>query len=136
MKTIKIIDLLNRIAKGENVPKKIIYKGDILLFVGNAYMRKYIIDGTFFRLQFYEFKQTSLNDEAEIVEIEEKSETNENEDNYIEEIETCYDEDLEENIATTFINGRYVKQAYGSPFEQMLIDKINEIIKKYKELIK
>ena len=59
----------------------------------------------------------------------------ENEDD-IEEIETYYDEDLEENIAKTFIDGRYVKQAYGSPFEQMLIDKINEIIKKYKELIK
>lgn len=47
----------------------------------------------------------------------------------IEEIETYYDEDLEEYIATTYINGRYVKQIYGSPFEQMLIDKINEIIK-------
>lgn len=131
MKTIKIIDLLNKIAKGEEVPKKIIYKGDVLLFVGNAYMKKYIIDGTFFRLQFYEFKQTSLNDEAEIV--EEKSETSENKDD-IEEIETYYDEDLEEYVAKTYISGRYVKQAYGSPFEQMLIDKINEIIKKYKEL--
>jgi hypothetical protein len=50
----------------------------------------------------------------------------------IEEIETYYDEDLEEYIATTYINGRYVKQIYGSPFEQMLIDKINEIIKKLK----
>lgn len=47
----------------------------------------------------------------------------------IEEIRTYYDEDLEEYIAETYINGKYFRGVYGCEFEEMLIQKINEIIR-------
>ena len=47
----------------------------------------------------------------------------------IEEIETYYDEDLEEYVAETYINDRYIRGVYGCELEEMLIQKINEIIR-------
>ena len=48
----------------------------------------------------------------------------------IEEIRTYYDEDLEEYVAETYINERYIREVYDDcGLEEMLIQKINEIIR-------
>ena len=50
--------------------------------------------------------------------------------NMIEEIRTYYDEDLEEYVAETYINERYIREVYDDcGLEEMLIQKINEIIR-------
>lgn len=50
--------------------------------------------------------------------------------NMVEEIRTYYDEDLEEYVAETYINERYIRRVYDNcGLEEMLIQKINEIIR-------
>lgn len=65
----KIIDLLNKIANGERIPKKIKYKEEILEYDG---CDNYYIDEDLDRL-FYEYDWiNSLNDEIEIIEEDKK----------------------------------------------------------------
>ena len=62
----KIIDILNKIARGEEPPKKILYREEVLTY--NQYQNDYYdADGD--RLfEEYDFKN-NLNDEVEILEI-------------------------------------------------------------------
>lgn len=74
MKTIKIIDLLNKIAKGEEVPKKIKYDTIEYFFRNYDYketLGKYIDEQSSFieKIDFYK-----LNDEVEIIEEDEEIE--------------------------------------------------------------
>ena len=103
MKTIKIIDLLNRISRGEVVPKRIKYKNEIRDYVDDD--KDYICRGSKNYYLFYdilkkgtgkEFKQ-ALNDKVEIIE-EDKQENMK-----IEKI----DYDIEEDKFSTYINGRF-----------------------------
>jgi len=73
MNKIKIIDLLNMISKGEEVPKKIYYKGDIwyleqdfsnrLPYYKNGYNMDNLLSG-----EEKDYFSQSLNDEVEILE--------------------------------------------------------------------
>ena len=60
----KIIDLLNKIANGEEVPKKIKYKEKIFIYCSNT--RKYYNENIDLFLEFYSGEL--LNDEVEIIE--------------------------------------------------------------------
>ena len=70
MKTIKIIDLFNKIAKGEEVPEKIIYKSSNYIY--NWGTKQYYIEGCMgmydnsLRSKLTTFNR--LNDEVEIIE--------------------------------------------------------------------
>lgn len=71
----KIIDLLNKIANGEEVPKKIKYREIIWTFEENTYLRTDLspnFNDSFrkYLLGFYNFN--ILNDEVEILEEEKK----------------------------------------------------------------
>ena len=69
---IKIIDLLVKIAKGEEVPKKIKYENDIYIHAGNYC---YYCDETNLILSDRLFAEYSkLNDEVEMIEEPEKIE--------------------------------------------------------------
>ena len=64
----KIIDLLNKIANGEEVPKKIKYNNKIWNYKEG--IMEYISDDTCFTLSNFEFDE--LNKEIEIIEEEKK----------------------------------------------------------------
>ena len=71
-KTIKIIDLLNKIANGEEVPKKFMYKNDI--WEHYKELKDYTRAGkpnTFFTMYYIHH---ILNDEVEIIEEDKKIE--------------------------------------------------------------
>ena len=72
MKTIKIIDLLNKIANGEEVPKEIVYNTRIFRY--NEYNKCYIWHcnrDEFYLSTYYRIEQI-LNDEVEIIEEDKK----------------------------------------------------------------
>lgn len=50
------------------------------------------------------------------------------EDKKIEKFFIYYDDDLDEYIVETKINGNRLKEHFGSPYEQIVLNKINEII--------
>ena len=128
MKTIKVIDLLNKIANGEEVPKRIKYKDEIRDYSDGD--KDYCCSGSKNYFLFFDvlhkgtgakFKK-ALNDEVEIIEekkIPEKLEKyyyylddGSNSDNYF------------ENILKLSGNGASeITEA-----ESFMIDKINEII--------
>lgn len=64
----KVIDLLNKIANGEEVPKKIKYKDKIFIYCSNT--RKYYNENIDLFLEFYSGEL--LNDEVEIIEEQEE----------------------------------------------------------------
>ena len=69
MKTIKVIDLLNKIANGEEVPKCIMYQGHYYYNVGNeeqAYYENTELDDNLFLYAIH--NEGHLNDEVEIIE--------------------------------------------------------------------
>lgn len=69
---IKIIDLLNMISKGKEVPKKIKYKDDIYIHVDN---HCYVCEETYEILSNNIYAEhNSLNDEIEIIEEDKKIE--------------------------------------------------------------
>ena len=75
-KTIKVIDLLNKIANGEEVPEKIKFEGDILKYDRGIQDYKGILrtgSGSFFNYLFVN-RSTSLfiNDTVEIIEEQEE----------------------------------------------------------------
>ena len=74
MNKIKIIDLLNMISKGEEVPKKIKYKMHSYIYDGydNEYQRYDNKDGCTYTLGEDWKLDTTLNEEVEILEEEKK----------------------------------------------------------------
>ena len=65
----KIIDLLNKIANGEEVPKKIKYCGVYYYWTGFNYENNEADDVLFW---FYVYSEEHLNDEVEIIEEDKK----------------------------------------------------------------
>lgn len=119
----KIIDLLNKIANGGEVPKKIKFKNNIYGFIernDNVYNYKQIYNGRFIDNYlcdgWFMDSEAILNDEVEIIE----------EDKKIEKIDhlIVYDirqfEDLREYMEIT------IYDLFGKT--NKIIDKINEII--------
>ena len=72
MKTIKIIDLLNKIATGEDVPKKIKYIGYIFEYDTNHERYEAYIGEEMYTLNYYVNIDEDLTYEAEIIEEEKK----------------------------------------------------------------
>ena len=127
MKTIKVIDLLNKIANGEEVPKKIKYENRILYLddEGNEYeptFNYYDKDGE--NALFEGWIGQYLNDEVEIIE-EHNEEPQEHK--IPEKIEICYSPDIEEEIFYEKGNkpNHYV---LGDAGNKLIISKINEIL--------
>ena len=71
----KVIDLLNKIANGEEVPKKIIYDGDIWEYdkLSNDY-EMFDESGDLYLFQEELYVTRALNDEIEIIEEDKKIE--------------------------------------------------------------
>lgn len=117
MKTIKIIDLLNKIANGEKVPKEftfagILYKTDDI----SKYSHKDAIGNSFFR-EYY-LTPNFLNNELEIIE-EEK------------EIEKLRINNGKVN--GTWENGNNYCYTLSAP-QTVIINKINELIEAVNEM--
>ena len=118
----KVIDLLNKIARGEEVPKRIKYKDEIRVYVDDdkdyycsGSRDYYLFFGVLHKGSGAEFKK-ALNDDVEIIgeyKIEE---------NKIDKIEYSVDMDgdayIYDNHRNNFLDGADV----------IIIDKINEII--------
>ena len=108
----KIIDLLNRIANGEKVPKKFKIKGSCfkdLYFEYNEKYDCYDLIGENFKEGCYVFGYSELNDEVEIIE----------EDKKIEKIDLILDEQFSNDELQA-----YIKETQEKVNE--IIDKINE----------
>ena len=75
-KTIRVIDLLNKIANGEEVPEKIKYEGDILKYekeVQDYFGVSKTGNGSFFNYLFVNKKTAKfINDTVEIIEEQEE----------------------------------------------------------------
>lgn len=114
----KVIDLLNKIANGEEVPKKIKWRDKIWTY--NNKDQDYEVNDTdllgygFFIHRTLDF----INDEVEI--IEEKK--------IPEKLENYYDENLEEYVVETYIKGINYKEIFNSRYDEMIISKINEVL--------
>ena len=111
----KVIDLLNKIANGEEVPKEIVYNTRIFRY--NEYNKCYIwnCNGDEFYLSTYYRLESILNDEVEIIE----------EDKEIEELPKYADVNEKTGLACGW-----------SFQEEKLKDKINELIKEVNKLKK
>ena len=74
MKTIKIIDLLNKIANGEEVPKKIKYKNKVFIYdqQNKLYRNEEVSSNTLKHMFYLYYLEKILNDEVEIIEYVEK----------------------------------------------------------------
>ena len=100
----KIIDLLNMISKGEEVPSKIKFDNIIFEYDGDYYSSK-----TNVLLEEYCHLTTSLNDEVEIIE----------EDKKIEKLDLILDEHFSNDELQAYIKETQEKV-------NKIIDKINE----------
>lgn len=72
----KVIDLLNKIANGEEMPKKIKYKNELFEY-DNDTQDYYIVEGTYdylFRDSFCKKTNSFINDKVEIIEEPKKIE--------------------------------------------------------------
>ena len=107
----KVIDLLNKIANGEEVPKKIKW-GEFELEWEELGFHDYKFLGTGNHLLFQGFATSVLNDEVEI--IEEKK---------IKRLQSCGDNLYSEYIGQWLVN----KENY-TEYDELLMNKINEII--------
>ena len=65
-KTIKVIDILNKRANGENIPKQIKYRANLYRLDENKIYRD-VVDGSYF-VEDLNFDLANLNDEVEIIE--------------------------------------------------------------------
>lgn len=78
---------------------------------------KYYLSDTLLESQMFE-------DNIEIIE----------EDKEIEELKQYYDEDLDEYVVETYINGINYKEIYKSRYDEMMIKKISELIDEVNKL--
>lgn len=120
MKTIKIIDLLNMISKGEEVPKRIKYNNKIYIAKGNAIENfvDYCNDEDEWCFNHY-VRYENLNDEVEILEEPKK---------IPEKIKSYYDVGLEENCIYEEGNKKNNVILGELNSWKLIIDKINEIL--------
>lgn len=114
-KTIKIIDLLNKIANGEEVPKKIKYNDDEYIHIGNYCYFCEETNEILSQNTYAEFSR--LNDEVEILD-EEEFET-------IDELLIEYDD------GDIGINKKYISSQQSEIFAKS----INQLIKNQKKII-
>lgn len=124
MNKIKVIDLFNMISKEKEVPKEIKYKGWLFAFdrqPQDYYCEEY---GNLFEYLINE-KRTSefLNEEVEIIQEDEKIE-------YIE----CRIKDFKHYIEDSCFSVQPLEDLELNQNEIVIIDKINEIIKKINKL--
>jgi hypothetical protein len=103
----RVIDLLNKIANGEEVPKKIEYNDKIFIYDGFSYIYENKTFNEYNRIEEFISYSSNLNDEVEILEEEKK-----------------IPEKLENKIDTTFENYNYSERMRLTE----MINKINEII--------
>ena len=118
MKTIKIIDLLNKIANGE-IPQTIIFDTEKYEYISGHYIRDY--DGISIDLNDDYNLYRCLNDEVEILDEEDEFED-------IDEVEYHYERDgtiVEIDGSDWGVDGA----------EKMLIDKVNSLIYNQKKII-
>ena len=115
---IKVIDLLNKIAKGEEVPKKILlnrivfeYQGDDYLYKDEDKKEYWLFSACY--TDKYMWLEDFLKDEVEIIEEPKK----------IEKIEIY--EDLDGHY---FLNNRDKKIYIGCDEIDFMVDKFNELI--------
>ena len=107
----KVIDLLNKIANGEDVPKKFKYKGEIYIYRTYTFEDGDVMTGYGFEDGgWLNIWRDNLNDEVEIIEEPKK----------IEKIEQC-----NFDISKVFQDLDIVQV---SQFTTGIVDKINEII--------
>lgn len=123
---IKIIELFNRIANGEEVPEKI--KWDNLIYVlkqdsidGHFYYRREGTDYSVGNLFFSDLTMGDLNDEVEIIE----------EDKTIKELKTEF---IGNNFSAKKIIEKNGKGYSIREVDNILINKINELVKEINKL--
>lgn len=129
----KIIDLLNKIANGEEVPKKFEVNGRI--WEWNVYSYNCELHSEF-SVTGLRYDLSNLNDEIKILDIEYLN--NDLEDKLIkpfleekkipEKLKNYYDENLEEYVVETYIKGINYKEIFNSRYDEMIISKINEVL--------
>lgn len=112
-KEIKIIDLLNKIANGEEVPKKIRYDGNDYYFCNPCRTYEVIESSELCGKDLYNLLD-NLNDKVEIIE----------EDKKIEKIEIRQDI----NTGNNFILNKQGKRCYLTTHSKIIAEKINELI--------
>jgi len=133
MKTIKIIDLLNKIANGEEIPKKI--KIGNIIWTFDKKEKTYFMNDTCVELFYVENITKKLNDEVEILEEKEMCHKCHK---YPAEYNQTYCEfclgisELEEKKIPEKLNYKYIN-SFGNisqhkKSEEPMIDKINEIL--------
>lgn len=121
MNKIKVIDLLNKIANGEELPKKIKvysewYKEDVIYFLSNtdfSWQDYYMLENDNTEPTLFENNSIGLNDEVEIIE----------EDKKIEKLEHWVD-------VKSWVKGNDLEKGLEeqSEFNKNIYYKINEII--------
>ena len=114
----KVIDLLQRIANGEEVPRKFMVDGDTL-YIGED---KFIEYANGKRIEWFIYPSW-LNEEIEILEEDKKI-------NYIE----CYFKNGEHYIEDSCFRVQPLEDLELNQNEIVIIDKINEIIKKINKM--
>ena len=112
----KVIDLLNKIANGEEAPKKIKYNNET--FTIREEKDDYVSEKNLFTDRY---SLLDLNEEVEIIE----------EDKKIKRIQSCGDNLYSEYIGQWLVN----KENY-TEYDELLMNKINEIIDKLNEMEK
>ena len=119
----KVIDLLNKMANGEEVPKEIKWGTHTFELWENSYINheetKKIGECSVYKSleDYLSFSIIDLNDEVEVIEDTPK------EDKKIDRIQSCGDNLYSEYIGSWLIN----KENY-TEYDELLMNKINEII--------
>ena len=113
---ITIYELLGLIKEGK-APKKIDYYGDIYVFAGDDYSLNDERERWFITQYDYVLAKF-MKEEVEIIEEEKE----------IKVINKRYDDELEEYVAETYVNDTYYKEVFNSRYDEMIINKINQLI--------
>lgn len=116
----RVIDLLNKIAKGEEVPKKI--KVGNIIWNYNEEKKTYFMSDTEIELFYVENITKKLNDEVGIIE-----------DNlYIEELKI---ECMENQPSSKYIVNEYGTKCFLTKHSKIIADKVNEVIRNQKYIL-
>ena len=118
-KEITIIDLLNKIANGEEVPKKIRYDGNDYYFCNPCRTYEIIESSELCGKDLYDLLD-NLNDKVEIIE----------EDNKIGKLDIRTDI----NTGNNFILNEHGKRCYLTTHSKIIAEKVNELIDEIEKL--